>query len=399
MNRALIVLVCNVLVFTYANGDVHIAQSAEYADVVTAYNAAVDGDVVIIPADSATWTNNLLINKGITIMGMGPSRTIITNNLPGMGSWALPLFTLDDSGIGCKRIAEIGMRSNYITSQFSKQGIGVFACGYSTSKRIDHCQFDDLDVGVCVGNSNGESDHNCYYNCANATRHIGYRSTNGIVGQQYAWNNFRPLAFNALNYFFHENEIVELTGDACVADEVEACSYVFRFSKIILREAHGPYSAVQAFPLFDAHGDNPAAGQYSSLTLLLYNNDITIENGAMGTFLTLRGGSALVFNNSIHTIGSGAGTSAAALWEERYRFTQWPKWTDPQYEDVVHNAYIWNNTYNGTVQSPTTDSYSAGHIIIADNPQSNPTANCWTTGPNPLMLPQYPHPLSAYSNK
>jgi hypothetical protein len=53
------------------------AASAELADVVTAYNAASAGDTVYIPADTATWSDTLLIAKSIYLFGASKSKTRI----------------------------------------------------------------------------------------------------------------------------------------------------------------------------------------------------------------------------------------------------------------------------------------------------------------------------------
>src|SRR5207249_4345235 len=50
------------------------AASASRADVGTAVAAAVDGDTVVVPAGTASWTSTLEITKGIRIQGA----TIIT---------------------------------------------------------------------------------------------------------------------------------------------------------------------------------------------------------------------------------------------------------------------------------------------------------------------------------
>ncbi len=377
------------------------AASVSLSDVKAAVASAQNGDTIVIPPGTAIWTESLAINKAITIQGQGPAKTVITNDIRGLGSYAKALFNLyDGGGAGPRRVTAIAIRSNRITNRFTdKQGAGVGAYGYGTLKRIDHCRFDDLYAGVMVGNANGVTDHNCYDNCAFAWRHFGHASQN-----QYAWDHFRPLAFDSVNYFFHEDETMELTGSAAVTDEVDACSYVVRHCKITLREAHGPYSAAQSFPLIDVHGDNAASHQYAALTTLIYENCITINSGAAMSFMQLRGGSALIFNNRIATNG-GTGGAGVELREERYeygvagvippmnpKYRSWPAWQDPQYEDVVHNVHVAGNTYNGVDQGPYKAPYSK-KLVVARDPQSHPTANAWTTLPNPLVTPPYPHPL------
>jgi hypothetical protein len=369
---------------------IYTAASPSYTDVNAKVILASDGDTVQIPAGTATWTSGITIAKGITVQGAGRTSTVITNNISGTGSYSQPLFTLSDGGSGTRRISAIGMRAPAISNNFTgRQGIGIAIYGYGTQKRVDNCQFDDLYAGLYIGNSNGVSDHNYYYNLSEVARHVGYNLSpdSGVVGQLYAWNHFRPLAFDSLNYFIHENETVEITGDANVSDEVEACSYCFRYSTITLREAHSPYTAAQSFPLFDCHGDNPLSGQYSALATLIYENDITLKTGAQSApFMTHRGGKGIYFNNRVVSQG-GSGYAAVQIWEESVRYN-YPHWT---YWDVAQDVYVWNNTYNGAVQGAGPDQYSGSVIIEGVNYFNHPPQSGQYG--YPLALPTYPHPL------
>jgi len=47
------------------------AKSVSLKDVTSAVSSAVDGDMVVIPGGTATWTSGLAINKAITLRGSG----------------------------------------------------------------------------------------------------------------------------------------------------------------------------------------------------------------------------------------------------------------------------------------------------------------------------------------
>src|ERR1700722_20672630 len=51
------------------------AASASLSDVVSAINSASDGDTVIVPPGTASWTSAITITKGITLQGA----TTVTN--------------------------------------------------------------------------------------------------------------------------------------------------------------------------------------------------------------------------------------------------------------------------------------------------------------------------------
>ena len=57
------------------------AGSPSRIDVITAVSSAVNGDTVIIPAGTSTWTSGLTINKAITLQGNGIGNTIIKDGL------------------------------------------------------------------------------------------------------------------------------------------------------------------------------------------------------------------------------------------------------------------------------------------------------------------------------
>ena len=60
-----------------------VATDTSQVSVQAAVNRASDGDTVIVPAGSSTWTSRVYIgNKAITILGAGIGQTIITSALP-----------------------------------------------------------------------------------------------------------------------------------------------------------------------------------------------------------------------------------------------------------------------------------------------------------------------------
>jgi len=55
------------------------ASSTSLSSVQAAVNAANDGDTVLIPAGSSTWTGALTIDKSISVIGAGIGQTILTD--------------------------------------------------------------------------------------------------------------------------------------------------------------------------------------------------------------------------------------------------------------------------------------------------------------------------------
>ena len=376
-------------------------DSPSYANVSAAVTQAHDGDTINVPPGSATWSSTLVISKAITLQGAGKTQTIITNSSTVNGGGTTPVITLTDGGNNSlpRRVTGFGFKGAVVTDNFyARGGKGISCLGPLSNKRVDNCRFDGLYTSIWIGNSIGVSDHNEYYHNSYVWRHVDGQN------QQYMWDHFRPpgavggdMAHNSLNYFFHENEYAELTGESSVAVEDYCTSYVVRYCNFVLREANGIYSAAQCFNLLETHGDNPSVSEYSVLAILIYENDIQMKNGSAMTFFQQRGGTGLFFNNRVVTSGSVSGTASVELREENgipgEDGAAWPPWGDPQYNDKVHRTYIYNNTYNGAVQAPHIRNLSQTVLSIGTSPASCPTCSAWTTPESPLLLPPYPHPL------
>jgi hypothetical protein len=59
------------------------AASCSYDDMLTAINSAQSGDTVLIPAGKCTWSNQLVITKGVYLIGAGQGNAtidVIQNN-------------------------------------------------------------------------------------------------------------------------------------------------------------------------------------------------------------------------------------------------------------------------------------------------------------------------------
>ena len=134
------------------------AASLAAIDVRAAVNSALDGDIVILPAGSATWTSNVTVSgKSITIQGAGIDLTTITNNIPGGGR----VLYLNISGGKFITLSGITFKQT-TTYGYGIVGVGTANCNGNplVSFRIHHCKFNGnpggtgnytLHVGGCFG--------------------------------------------------------------------------------------------------------------------------------------------------------------------------------------------------------------------------------------------------------
>src|SRR6266403_1351347 len=69
------------------------AKSVSFTDVASAITLAKEGDLVVVPAGTASWTSTLTITKGITLQGAGNNTTVILDNIPRLSAGkAAPFF-------------------------------------------------------------------------------------------------------------------------------------------------------------------------------------------------------------------------------------------------------------------------------------------------------------------
>ncbi|CAN5659835.1 hypothetical protein BH18ACI4_BH18ACI4_09810 [soil metagenome] len=126
------------------------AKSVALADVSTAIAAAREGDAVIVPAGSATWTATLTISKHITLQGAGVGQTIITD---GAGSSTLLVVNASNGSQDAPTLRVTGFefkgnrtgpspRCQFIGSSIASQNPLVLGC--SSRFRLDNCKFDQL---------------------------------------------------------------------------------------------------------------------------------------------------------------------------------------------------------------------------------------------------------------
>lgn len=73
-----IVIFFNIFCILEANAGTINANSCSQSSVQSAINAASNGDTIIVPACTATWSSVLTISKPITLQGAGIDQTIIT---------------------------------------------------------------------------------------------------------------------------------------------------------------------------------------------------------------------------------------------------------------------------------------------------------------------------------
>jgi hypothetical protein len=330
------------------------AASASLANVQSAIASASVGDTVVVPAGSATWTNQLAITKGINLIGAGIGKTVITSNVL-LGDAGNPSdkrnflvvyepatpatndpFRLSGFTLDCNNVNQPVILYNYSTD-------------YPISRvRIDHNSLDNSKwnsmvvkghvYGVVDNNVLGSVTHS--YGCGPAT-----------------WNNV-IFNFGSTDQIYFEYNTFNIQ-DTVFAGE-NAGRYCVRYNTF---NAVGTASGF--YPLFDLHGNQGANSCSAMMGGEIYENVFNLGSNQACLFHH-RGGKALCYNNTINTTGT---VSLKTDEEHLDSLGDGPAINpisgQPQH---ISDSYYWNNRKNGTtnvtyyVQSTTDYGGSKGLV-------------------------------------
>ena len=322
---------------TVATSEVITAASVSYADVSAAISRAKSGDTVIVPAGTATWANQLVITKGVNLVGAGDGKTVITSG------YALntSVSVLDPQQYlivynPASPILNESFRLSGFTLDLNNRCRGVILKNTTTSVinrvRIDHNLLKntyrtiDPPIIAVYGSIYGIIDNN---------QIIG--GTVRIAGlDELSWSTFAYDFGTADNLYIEDNRFT--LADQMVIYSEQGSRWCFRYNSI---DATACTSGL--YPAFDAHGNQPNA-HLANMGAEIYGN--TIDTGTKGgALLGQRGGKALVYDNAWATPGA-----AISLVREEYHDSLNPPATNlvsgqPQH---VSDSYYWNNRKNRT---------------------------------------------------
>jgi hypothetical protein len=128
------------------------AKSVSFEDVSAAVSSAREGDTVMIPAGTASWTEQLALTKGITLQGQTSVQgkdpkefvvrdgTIILDDVPRTRGKTSALVYGSFTPSQRPRISGITFREGAITTKNSA-GAALYLEGTCPSVRVDHCSF------------------------------------------------------------------------------------------------------------------------------------------------------------------------------------------------------------------------------------------------------------------
>lgn len=370
------------------------ATDPSAAAVQNAVNIASNGDTVIVPAGSATWTVKVTVNKPISLVGAGIDVTRITRGLTNSAilDFAPTNLTIPANLSG---FTFIDSSSGY--------NFGLVRVG-GTKTRVHHCKFSGITgSGAMNWGDGGLIDHCTFIS--------GTGSATGVMmsgGGTDNWNT--TVAFGTADFFFIEDCTFTTDHvDNGAIDAFNSAKYVFRHNTVTNN--------------YVGHHGCDSGNYRSTYACEIYNNAFTI-NRNWPYCMQSRGGAGLFHNNTCDSNG-GSYTSTVALEAFRSRpdlfppgfFGGWGECSGSNPNDgnteatgypcldqpgrtgptaflqdhstqVLSPVYAWNNTKNGVSAGVSPTNY--GNVIRENRDYYNSSKPGYT----PYT---YPHPLTGAS--
>jgi len=343
---------------TYA--DVIQAASPSFADVKSAIASAKSGDTVMVPAGRATWDQQLVLSKGVKIIGAGVGQTVITSgyNAPtpnSTDSGNTLIYYRPDIPSDAEKFRLSGFTFD-LANRCGLLHIKNHSAAAIRYNRIDNNQIKNT-LGYrtiyIFGTIYGVIDSNTMDNVGSV---LGSYGANEI-----SWTNLTFEFGTADNLYFEDNVITGLQSTPHSGGA--GGRYCVRHNTYTSPKTAGIY------PWFDMHG-NQDGGNHATMGAEIYENTLTMVDPKHGVgIFDQRGGKALIYNN--HGITNG---SVSAKCREEYSDSITPPAINPisgQPQHISDSNYWGNRKNDNTLVSfyiPQTIDYGGTKGLV---PQAN----------------------------
>jgi len=395
-------LIC-VFSASLANASTINATSCNQPQVATAISSANNGDTIVIPAGTCTWTTTLTVSKSITLQGQGVDSTVIVDGTTAPSSGAKPpAIQWTVSGSALNRLTGITFDGGTLGGVDNSGHSGIVSVnGGGSSLRLDHLTFNNLNrtVGVQVmGNVTGVIDHVIFNIGSHYGLYVFHDNWQGVGG--YGDNSWaQPNTFGSGDFLFVEDcQFVSPSGTG-----LSWGSDGWMGQRVVYRR--NTYVNV----LWANHGTETSGRQRSARAAEIYQNSFVLNNGGwnsqlccLNSVIGIRGGTALVWGNQLSSNNGGGARQifdmsnfrsndprtfavfnhcdGTNLWDQNvgpevgYRCIDQPgagrgdllsgdvpapRWLRQQIEPL----YIWGNTNNGSLSAGVTN----GNIPVVSN--------------------------------
>ncbi len=266
------------------------------ADVEAKIALASNGDTVTLPAGTFSYTQSVLVDKGITVQGAGIGQTFITDNVPD-AVWSGIIFILSPPAGQYSRLTGIEFQNG---SEGNQSFLGaIYVAGNNTDgarTRIDNCRFNGLQnlANITCNGALGVADHNDSVLVGN-TYFCYVFHANWDNGGQYGDGSWADsVTWNSDEFWYMEDNTITNSGSAYFAvDSYRGGRWVFRYNTTTNVGT-------------EAHGTDSGGRHRGTRAVALYNNNMTNPGFSAFSLLGLRSGTARVYNNTATGFGSGS---------------------------------------------------------------------------------------------
>jgi len=313
------------------------ADTAEANDIQIAVNQASVGDTVQVPTDTANYPPSVfsqsnietdiavLIPGGINVVGAGKENTILqqTDEVRAI------FFEVDGRNGYSSRISGMSFKGNVTDEDIERVAIAIYG---TKDFRIDHSAFDGFTSAAIFNHrygyeNQGVIDHNEFdntYKEQTGTWNWGYGLN--LQAGSFAWEPLNDLLGQYKDGVVYIEDNVFQRGRYAVASNT-AAFYVFRYNDVMVSPTYGTFGKAGV----DVHEGDPI--YYGGRGLEAYNNIIRRGGDYGNQAFKLRGGSGVVYNNTIIDVSTGIWLLKAewAIEEQNY----------------IKDLYIWDNEYQG----------------------------------------------------
>lgn len=292
------------------------AASVSQSDVQTAVSSAVNGDVVCVPAGSATWSGNwpsYLVqwsNKNLTLRGAGIGQTVITCDTisgisggPSGGRCLILANDTDTNNFSQSRVTGFTFRITAPSGQAIVYRDQESTTTPHTGWRIDHNRFwyDTTGSGNAItiqGATYGVIDHNVFDwknqgGSIQITSGQSYESAGGLTNPVGQFMAKQPADLGSANFLFIEDNTFTGTGTngTAVYDSAGGGGRaVFRYNTVTAG-------------FFNHHWIRGL--DWCGILAEIYRNTFTGNTSYSGSPVVLESGTALIFENQITGHGGG----------------------------------------------------------------------------------------------
>ena len=343
-----------------SNAKVIQAVSCQFTDVSNAVAKASTGDVVDLPAGTATWTETLNLN-GVSLNGSGTNSTVLIDEENRSGSSPQMINVYPAAGFltQVSNIQLLGGVTNTSPNYFG--AIAVFGAAGS-SWRIDNNIFNGLYAKAIAsyGNSFAVIDHNVFYEKLISIAVNTFIPNDGEGDASWAYPptyglNSSNVLYVENNYFTNLTSFVASVG---AIDGNGGSRMVFRYN-IVWNDS------------FNNHGTESGGRVRSQRSFEVYGNTFTCSPGSavypIFAALLVRGGSGVIFSNT----ASGY-NEFCALRNYRYTCSYINEWSP----FAGANGLSWYDSNSPTLYlSGTSSSPNGSSYLQVDG--ANWTPNQW----------------------